>query len=396
MARNLARSSSGRDASSASGEHAGVEVEPRQLAVDETVGDPVVPRLGAAGPPVGTAMGECYPGGPNGLPGDPGPRAAARRRGRRAGAPRHRQRRREVPPLLSARRCLRTASPCTGNSSNGSWRSCRPPRSGGWSGRTWSTMCADAWPRGVARRVAVLPEAEQRRPGVRPALSRAHDGAVRRRGPIIGPALDRLRGGRRLLVIVSCLGRAALCLIMAQVVTKPSPEGLLIYPFAFGALVLSKGYSVARSSLVPSLVDDQSSLVKANSRLGAHQRHRRGGRRRPRAARSSSSSARTGRFAWRWCSSHRRRVRARIPRIRRTQAPVDPELERTELHQPSILLAGSAMAILAARSASSSSSPRSRSRTTSSRSARSRPRPASGSSAGTSSRPACATTSGRR
>ena len=37
---------------------------------------------------------------------------------------------------------------------------------------------------------------------------------------------------------------------------------------------------------------------------------------------------------------------ARIPRMRTTQTPGDAELERTELHQPSILLAGSAMAIL--------------------------------------------------
>ncbi len=164
--------------------------------------------------------------------------------------------------------------------------------------------------------------------------------------PIIGPALDRLRGGRRLLVIVSCLGRAALCLIMAQVVTKPSPEGLLIYPFAFGALVLSKGYSVARSSLVPSLVDDESSFVKANSRL----------------ALISATAAVVGGapalavqqlFGADWSLRMAMVIfliaavfATRIPRVRRTQAPVDAELERTELHQPSILLAGSAMAIL--------------------------------------------------
>jgi MFS family permease len=164
--------------------------------------------------------------------------------------------------------------------------------------------------------------------------------------PIIGPALDRLRGGRRLLVIVSCLGRAALCLIMAQVVTKPSPEGLLIYPFAFGALVLSKGYSVARSSLVPSLLDDESSLVRANSRLAV----------------ISATAAIVGGapallvqqlFGADWSLRLAMVIfliaaafAARIPRIRRPQTPGDAELERTELHQPSILLAGSAMAIL--------------------------------------------------
>ena len=164
--------------------------------------------------------------------------------------------------------------------------------------------------------------------------------------PIIGPALDRLRGGRRLLVIVSCLGRAALALIMAQVVTKPSPEGLLIYPFAFGALVLSKGYSVARSSLVPSLVDQDSSLVRANSRL---------------AVISATAAVVAGGpalliqqvFGANWSLRLAMVLflvaaafAARIPRVQRTQAPADEALERTELHQPSILLAGSAMAIL--------------------------------------------------
>ena len=38
-------------------------------------------------------------------------------------------------------------------------------------------------------------------------------------------------------------------------------------PLAFGILVLAKGYSVAKSALVPALVDDTSELVRANSRL---------------------------------------------------------------------------------------------------------------------------------
>ena len=164
--------------------------------------------------------------------------------------------------------------------------------------------------------------------------------------PIIGPALDRLRGGRRLLVIGSCLGRAALCLIMAQIVTKPSPEGLLIYPFAFGALVLSKGYSVARSSLVPSLVEDDTSLVRANSRL----------------ALISATAAVIGGapalavqqlFGADWSLRLATVVflaaavfASRIPHGRQVIGPEARELEREELHQPSILLAGSAMAIL--------------------------------------------------
>ncbi len=85
--------------------------------------------------------------------------------------------------------------------------------------------------------------------------------------PVLGPALDRIAGGRRLTVVASCVGRALLCLVMSRYITKPSPEGLLIYPLAFGTLVLSKGYSIARSSLVPTVVSDPDDLVRANSRL---------------------------------------------------------------------------------------------------------------------------------
>lgn len=80
--------------------------------------------------------------------------------------------------------------------------------------------------------------------------------------PVLGPALDRTRGGRRLLFAFSMLGRAALCFLMAGNI-----KSLLLYPLAFGALVLSKGQSVAKSALVPAVVADESELVLANSRL---------------------------------------------------------------------------------------------------------------------------------
>lgn len=80
--------------------------------------------------------------------------------------------------------------------------------------------------------------------------------------PIIGPALDRTRGGRRLLVFFSCAGRAVIVYFMAKHL-----HGLLLFPLAFGALVLSKGESVAKSSLVPTTVSSEQELVEANSRL---------------------------------------------------------------------------------------------------------------------------------
>jgi MFS family permease len=80
--------------------------------------------------------------------------------------------------------------------------------------------------------------------------------------PVLGPLLDRTRGGRRMMVSLSMLGRAFLCILMANNI-----QNLWLYPLAFCALVLSKGQSVAKSALVPAVVDDKDELVLANSRL---------------------------------------------------------------------------------------------------------------------------------
>jgi MFS family permease len=80
--------------------------------------------------------------------------------------------------------------------------------------------------------------------------------------PVLGPFLDRTRGGRRLMVAAAMGGRAVLCILMANKIDSP-----LLYPLAFGALVLSKGQSVAKSALVPAVVDSHDELVLANSRL---------------------------------------------------------------------------------------------------------------------------------
>jgi hypothetical protein len=80
--------------------------------------------------------------------------------------------------------------------------------------------------------------------------------------PIIGPWLDRTRGGRRLMVALSMAGRGVLCLAMAANIQSP-----VLYPLAFGCLVLSKAQSVAKSSLVPAVIDRDEEFVLANSRL---------------------------------------------------------------------------------------------------------------------------------
>src|SRR3954469_7218496 len=80
--------------------------------------------------------------------------------------------------------------------------------------------------------------------------------------PLIGPFLDRRQGGRRAMVIGSAGIRAVICMLMID-----DLHGLLLFPEAFALLVLGKGYGVARASLVPRLVRDDTELVEANSKL---------------------------------------------------------------------------------------------------------------------------------
>ena len=80
--------------------------------------------------------------------------------------------------------------------------------------------------------------------------------------PFLGPAIDRSRRGRRLMVIGTCGLRAVACVAMAQVL-----DGLLLFPAAFSVLVLSKAYSVAKSSVVPAAVRNDDELVEANAKL---------------------------------------------------------------------------------------------------------------------------------
>ncbi len=164
--------------------------------------------------------------------------------------------------------------------------------------------------------------------------------------PILGPALDYRRSGRRVLVVVSMLGRAVLALMMARWISDPAPAGLLVYPLAFGILVLAKGYSVAKSALVPALVEDPNELVRANSRL---------------ALVSVIATTLGGGpaflvqelFGPEWSLRFATVVfivggilATKIPRVRIEQSAQEAKLEREELHQPSILLAGSAMAVM--------------------------------------------------
>ena len=157
--------------------------------------------------------------------------------------------------------------------------------------------------------------------------------------PLIGPWIDRRAGGRRSMVVLSAAARAGVCLLLVDDV-----DGLLLFPEAFAVLVLGKGYQVARASLVPGLVRDESRLVEANSKLvlisgvvGLA------------AAAPGVALLQLGPewvlglatvvFGAATLAAHR------IPRTRVAVAPAGP-IERAELRGAGILLAASAMAVL--------------------------------------------------
>ena len=80
--------------------------------------------------------------------------------------------------------------------------------------------------------------------------------------PLLGPAIDRSRSGRRVVVVATSVGRAMAAIVMVEVI-----DGLLLFPAAFAALVLAKSYSVAKSALVPDAVRSQDDLVEGNAKL---------------------------------------------------------------------------------------------------------------------------------
>jgi MFS-type transporter involved in bile tolerance (Atg22 family) len=80
--------------------------------------------------------------------------------------------------------------------------------------------------------------------------------------PLLGPIIDRFQGGRRAMVVATAIGRALACFLMARFINS-----FLLFPAAFLTLVCSKGYTVAKATLVPSAVERPEDLVEANSKL---------------------------------------------------------------------------------------------------------------------------------
>jgi Major Facilitator Superfamily len=79
--------------------------------------------------------------------------------------------------------------------------------------------------------------------------------------PVVGPVLDRFRHGRRYALAVTMLGRAFLAYMISE-----NLDGFTLFPAAFGLLVLSRAYGVARSAAVPRLLPPGLGLSEAGAR----------------------------------------------------------------------------------------------------------------------------------
>ncbi|OLB76924.1 MAG: MFS transporter [Actinobacteria bacterium 13_2_20CM_2_71_6] len=79
--------------------------------------------------------------------------------------------------------------------------------------------------------------------------------------PVVGPVLDRFRHGRRWALAVTMLGRAFLAWLISDYIHQFG-----LYPAAFGVLLLSRAYGVARSAAVPRLLPASLRLSEAGAR----------------------------------------------------------------------------------------------------------------------------------
>ncbi len=82
--------------------------------------------------------------------------------------------------------------------------------------------------------------------------------------PVVGPVLDRFRHGRRWALAVTMLGRAFLAWLISDYIHQ-----IGLYPAAFGVLILSRAYGVARSAAVPRLLPASLRLSEAGARASA-------------------------------------------------------------------------------------------------------------------------------
>ncbi|WP_421121006.1 MFS transporter [Aquihabitans daechungensis] len=84
--------------------------------------------------------------------------------------------------------------------------------------------------------------------------------------PLIGPLIDRLKGGHRFVLIGTLVARAVIAWFLIGQIADDTP-GPLFFLLALLVLVGQRAYSVARSALVPTVVTSDDELVEANSKL---------------------------------------------------------------------------------------------------------------------------------
>jgi hypothetical protein len=80
--------------------------------------------------------------------------------------------------------------------------------------------------------------------------------------PFVGPFIDRIRGGQRMVVMVVGMLRALVLVGMSQ-----SLDSFTLFPLAFAALILGKTYAISKSAIVPTMIKNPEALVEANSKL---------------------------------------------------------------------------------------------------------------------------------
>ncbi len=84
--------------------------------------------------------------------------------------------------------------------------------------------------------------------------------------PLIGPLIDRLKGGHRFVLIGTMVVRSAIAWFLIDQIADDTP-GPLFFLLALLVLVGQRAYNVARSALVPTVVTSDDELVEANSKL---------------------------------------------------------------------------------------------------------------------------------
>ncbi|MCU1369496.1 MAG: putative major facilitator superfamily transporter [Ilumatobacteraceae bacterium] len=84
--------------------------------------------------------------------------------------------------------------------------------------------------------------------------------------PLIGPLIDRLKGGHRFVLLGTLVARAVIAWLLIDQIADDTP-GPLFFLLALLVLVGQRAYSVARSALVPTVVTSDDELIEANSKL---------------------------------------------------------------------------------------------------------------------------------